>query len=212
MSLKSYYHNTKTHEIISTTEYYKRMDECFSPYYAYFGEYNNLNEAQQAFDSKYPYLKEISVYADEKIPAIIVERDYKGIYERFALTPEEFIKEYPEVLEGENPESVKNYLFMKDSDSFTIQPLVHIWYKPTYVGDSDWNTFFTDMADGLSESDIEEGNLAYIREDLWQSLKTYMPHPEKSQKLSLTDMIKSANSRQNNTESKENKKEIELVK
>lgn len=201
MSLNSYYHDLKTNEIITENEFDKRNSECFSPRYAYFGEYKNLKEAQHELDTKLSYLKDNLLYRGsssvgktektEQIAAILVERDYKGYYERFALTPEEFIKEYPEVLEGENPENIKNYLFMKESDSFTIQPLVHIWYQPTYVGDENWNTFFTDMSDGLSESDIEEGNLAYIREDLWQSLKQYMPNiaePEQTGNLNITDL------------------------
>ena len=30
------------------------------------------------------------------IPAILVERDYKGEYERFALTPDEFKAQFPD--------------------------------------------------------------------------------------------------------------------
>jgi len=105
------------------------------------------------------------------IDAILVERNYKGQYERFALTPEEFKKEFPEtVAKGNWP--------VKEADTDTIAPMVHIWFEPCWVGDEEWNDFFTDMALGLPESDIEAGNFAYIREDLFQSLREYLPKME----------------------------------
>jgi len=99
--------------------------------------------------------------------AIIIERDYKGEYERFALTPEEFQKEYlhsyPDLA---LPTAV--------GQSETLAPLVHIWYAQAQVGSDIWNRFFTDMQNDLPESDIANGNLAYIRWDFMQSLKPFV--------------------------------------
>lgn len=100
------------------------------------------------------------------IKAILVERDYKGEYERFALTPEEFEKEFPD--------TVKHFGPIKEANSDTLYPLVHIWFCPTVVGSEEWNDFFTDMELGLPESDIESGNLAYIRKDFMRSLGQYL--------------------------------------
>ena len=100
----------------------------------------------------------------ENIKAILVERDYKGIYERFALTPEEFKEEYPEV-----------DIDIIEQDSYTEAPLVHIWYRPCIVGSEMWNLFFTDMTWELPSVDIEFNNLAYVREDLMKSLLKYLP-------------------------------------
>ena len=109
-----------------------------------------------------------TISTQDNIPAILVERDYKGNYERFALTPDEFANEYPE------PVKRASGIVLK-ADSYTISPMVHIWFSPCTVGDNDWNKFFTDMEWGLPESDIESGNLAYIRDDFFQSLKGYIP-------------------------------------
>lgn len=98
---------------------------------------------------------------------MLVERDYKGCYERFALTFDEFQNEFPEITESE--ENWKN-----SSGSYTLYPLVHIWYCPCIIGDPMWNLFFTDMYWGLSEGDIEDGNDAYIREDLFGELISYI--------------------------------------
>ena len=103
----------------------------------------------------------------QKMPAILIERDYKGIYERFALTSDEFMNVFPETAK-----KCSWPLQMADSD--TIQPLVHIWFCPCFIGDDQWNRFFTDMTFGLPYSDINSGNLAFIREDLFQSLKKYV--------------------------------------
>lgn len=105
--------------------------------------------------------------ANQKIPAILVERDYKGIYERFALTSAEFKNEFPETAK-----KLSWPLQLADSD--TIQPLVHIWFCPCFVGDDQWNRFFTDMEFGLPYSDINAGNLAFVREDAFQSLKEHV--------------------------------------
>lgn len=107
----------------------------------------------------------------DNVSVILVELDNKGYYERFALTPEEFQKEFPKAYE--------NFAPIEESNSITIRPLVHIWFEPCKVGDEKWNTFFTDMKEGLPESDIDSGNLAYIREDLFKSLKEYLPENTK---------------------------------
>lgn len=99
--------------------------------------------------------------------AILIERDYKGSYERLALTCEEFQKVFSAYPDMPSPNTTGN--------SFTLTPLVHIWYRTATVGDAAWTQFFTDMADGLPQSDIARGNLAYIREDLMQSLREYLP-------------------------------------
>ena len=100
------------------------------------------------------------------IKAILVEMDYKGYYERFALTPEEFEKEFPETYERFGP--------IEGEDSDTISSLVHIWFEPCVVGDGSWHRHFTYMACGLPESDIESGNLAYIDYNQMQSLSQYI--------------------------------------
>lgn len=100
------------------------------------------------------------------IKAILVEMDYKGYYERFALTPEEFEKEFPETYEHFGP--------IEEENSDTVKSLVHIWFEPCVVGDGAWERHFTDMANGLPESDIESGNLAYIDYNQMQSLSMYL--------------------------------------
>lgn len=100
------------------------------------------------------------------VPAILVEMDYKGYYERFALTPEEFKEEFPETFEHFGP--------IVESNSDTLKPFVHIWFEPCVVGDASWDVFFTDMEAGLPESDIESGNLAYIDHNQMQSLSKYL--------------------------------------
>ena len=84
--------------------------------------------------------------------AILVELDYKGCYERFALTEAEFKRFYPNTYQTLGCEE----------DSVTLKPLVHIWSKKTRIGSENWINFFTDMSWGLPESDIKNGNLAYV--------------------------------------------------
>lgn len=120
-------------------------------------------------------------------PVFLVERDYKGEFERFALTMTEFRKSFGEQTEPEEGA-------IEDSGSFTVRPLVHIWYQRTEIGSPMWNTFFSDMSWGLSESDIESGNLAYIREDYMPSLKAFLPGPQK-EKLPLDAQIQAASGR-----------------
>lgn len=106
---------------------------------------------------------EISGVITESGAAVIVEMDYKGYYKRFALTWEEFIDDF-----GFTP---------GQEESATLRPLVHIWYEEVQIGEEEWNRFFSDMAYGLPESDIENGNLAYIdfnemhSKDLYEEIK-----------------------------------------
>jgi len=102
--------------------------------------------------------------------AILVERDYKGTYERFALTPEEFREEYPEVFEGKSDD-----YSVSEPDSCTIAPLVHVWYQECNVGDRTWSKFFTDMTWGLPTIDTDTGNIAHIRRDMMKDLLVYLP-------------------------------------
>ena len=97
--------------------------------------------------------------------AILIERDYKGIYERFALTREEFKEDYPELWPVDASE--ETYV----GGSKTLSHLVHIWYASCNIGSILWNEFFTNMKYGMPESDISDGNLAYVRDDLFKSLK-----------------------------------------
>ena len=100
--------------------------------------------------------------------AILIEMDYKGSYGRYALTPEEFRAEFAEELSGGMAEP-------GEEESFTLSPMVHMWYKEAEIGGELWENFFTDMEEGLPESDIENGNLAYISMDDMKSLKKYLP-------------------------------------
>lgn len=109
--------------------------------------------------------------------AILVERDYKGIYERFALTPEEFREEYPEAFEGKSDDCS-----VSAPDSCTIAPLVHVWYQECYVGDRTWSKFFTDMTWGLPTIDTDAENIAHIRRDMMKSLLKYLPDEDADDK------------------------------
>lgn len=103
------------------------------------------------------------------IEAVIIERNYKGSHERYALTVDEFKERYGYYLQ-------EGMAMPKDGDfeAYTLAPMVHIGYTLTTVGSSLWNTFFSDMSYGLTEGDIEEGNLAYVRESFFMSLKKYI--------------------------------------
>ena len=87
--------------------------------------------------------------------AVLVELDYKGNYSRFALTLDEFDERFV-TMRPEIPEPIIG------GDTFTLNPLVHIWYCLTEIGDGLWNAFFRDMTWGLSESDVKGSNRAYI--------------------------------------------------
>lgn len=97
--------------------------------------------------------------------AILLERNYKGTYERYALTPAEFAEEYPDLWK-ELGNSVP-----EECGSYTISPLVHIWFCPTEIFSDKWRRFFSDMTYGLSKSDIESGNVAYTSSKMARSLQ-----------------------------------------
>ena len=97
--------------------------------------------------------------------AVLIEQDYKGYYGRYALTPEEFAKEFKERLDEDMPEPCE------EADTYTLRPMVHIWYMLTEVHSEYWETFFTDMEWGLPESDIENDNLATVDDYRCESLK-----------------------------------------
>lgn len=101
-------------------------------------------------------------------PVIIVERNYKGELERFALTPSEFHNKYGYLTNMEHPS--------ENGASYTLKPMVHIWYKMTFIGSKEWNNFFGDMTYGLSEDAVVAGERAYIRSDLMESLTGFC-HP-----------------------------------
>lgn len=103
---------------------------------------------------------------------VLAERDYKGQYERFALTCEEFRERYPECFAEAAVEE----------GTITIKPLVHLYYKRTVIGGKEWEEFFTDMKAGISDSDINRGNIAYIRSDLAGDLKNIIYRYESEQK------------------------------
>lgn len=111
----------------------------------------------------------IAAYCNEHMPrtAIIIEIDDKGYYSRYALTIDEFKQEFQNK-DPDIPDPTEN------GDSYTLCPLVHMWYKIVEVGDNDWNTFFTDMLWGLPETDIETNNEAYIELSSCLSLRTIL--------------------------------------
>lgn len=98
---------------------------------------------------------------------VIVECDYKGSYYRYALTQDEFRKEYTDV-RSDMPEPDE------DAQSFTTRPMVHIWYKLCGIRSDEFSTFFTDMTWGLCQSDIDNNNLAVVNLDECKSLRKYV--------------------------------------
>ena len=87
--------------------------------------------------------------------AVIIDEDYKGSYSRYALTQQEF----REIVQHDCPDAPNP---AEEGDSYTVRPLVHLWYQLVEIGNKKWDEFFTDMEWGLPESDIENGNPAYI--------------------------------------------------
>ena len=104
---------------------------------------------------------------NEHLLAVLVEYDDHGYYERLALTPDEFKKQFPEAPWDDDD-------WFACQGSWTIKPLEHIWYCLCGIGSQSWNTFFTDMSWGLPESDIESGNLAYILNENFGELYKYV--------------------------------------
>lgn len=86
----------------------------------------------------------------------LVEENYKGELARCVLTPEDFEEHFPD--HPDEPISLPD----EESVSYTRRPLIHAWYALTTVGSENWNTFIRDLTWGLSESDIENHNYAFI--------------------------------------------------
>lgn len=86
--------------------------------------------------------------------AVIIERDYKGCYERFALTVKEFSNAFPSC-----PEPCDEWI------SYTIRPMVHLTYILAEINSEIWSSFFSDMSLGLPDSDVESNNIATVRLD-----------------------------------------------
>lgn len=99
-----------------------------------------------------------------KEPVVIVELDCKSSYNRYALTLQEFYGEFETRLKEGMPAP------SEQAASYTLRPMVHVWYKLVEIGNPQWEKFFTDMEDGLPESDIVEGNLACIDYENLKSL------------------------------------------
>lgn len=101
--------------------------------------------------------------------AILIERDYKGSFERYALTLHEFETKFAdELLEGMPAP-------FPEAQSWTLSPLVHMWYIEAETESPFWETFFTDMAWGLSDTDIININYAEVRIDLMNDLVSELP-------------------------------------
>lgn len=114
-------------------------------------------------------METINYVPAEETEAIIIQLDYKANYKRYALTPEEFRNEFSERLAEDMPYP------SEEAESYTLRPMVHIWYQKVIVGDDAWIKFFADMEDGLAEGDIRNRNLAYIDESEMKSLSKYVP-------------------------------------
>ena len=89
---------------------------------------------------------------------VIVEIDYKGEYERFALTVEDFTKDYANVYDIQIP--IKHAPV-----TWTLRPMVHGYCSLVEIGDNIWNEFMNDMFWGLPFSDVQNGNAAYVNYD-----------------------------------------------
>ena len=104
----------------------------------------------------------------KNMPVVIIERDYKGEFERFALTGVEFFLKYGNEY-ADMPEPNDTY------QSYTLKPMVHVCYRLTTINSAEWNRFFTDMQYGLSESDIANRVKAHIRLDLMDNMIPFLP-------------------------------------
>lgn len=87
---------------------------------------------------------------------VIIEADRKGCYERFALSEDEFDKNYGEFLRKDMPQP------SEDGETYTFCPMEHVWYALTDIGSDLWKIFFSDMAWGLPEGDVGAENFASI--------------------------------------------------
>lgn len=137
--------------ILSLTKSAEKADSAYQAAAAMcFGEshiFDKTNDSNDCFI--------IECVAKESLRAVIVECDYKGSYSRYALTPDEFSKDYinarPEMPEPD-----------AEAQSFTTRPMVHIWYMLCDIYSDEFEKFFTDMTWGLCQSDIDNDNLAVI--------------------------------------------------
>ena len=89
---------------------------------------------------------------------ILIEIDNKGSYYRYALTTAEFDERF-RIPRPDIPVAVET------GDSYTLRPMVHMWYMLTGVGSADWINFFADMTWGLPQADIDAENIAYVSEE-----------------------------------------------
>ena len=100
---------------------------------------------------------------------MLVEEDYKGYYKRFALTRTEFERRLG-LMSGLR---VNRDTKLPLRGAITLKPMVHWWYRQTYLDSEAFNMFFTDMSLGLPQSDVESGNLAYIDFESMQDSTLY---------------------------------------
>lgn len=135
-------------------------------------EIQEQEEAEKAFEEHYNY-------QSGKEKAFIVQLDYKGNYSRFALTEEDFKKEYPET----------DIERLREGDTDTLRPMVHIWATETTVLSDEWYSFFGDMTKDLPQSDIDNDNIAYIDYDSCSDvLKAFVERAENAhQELDMTE-------------------------
>lgn len=113
--------------------------------------------------------------------AVLIEQDYKGCYERYALTLEEFRNDFERFLDDMLPPT------NTEGNIYTIRPGVHLWYKQTTIGSPEWDEFFTDLSSGLPDSDINDTNLAHVEYEYMNELigevrKTIYKHKHKENK------------------------------
>lgn len=101
--------------------------------------------------------------------AILIERDYKGSFERYALTIHEFKTRFADELSEGMPAPYP------EAQTWTLSPLVHMWYMEAETESPFWETFFTDMAWGLSDTDIIDNNYAEVRIDFMNVLASELP-------------------------------------
>jgi hypothetical protein len=139
---------------------------CINRYTALFPSLQHFAEVPIQSDLM-EFLEKAVEKTNRVMSAILVELDYKGQYMRFALTPEEFEKKYPEVVED-------CVWPATEADTYTLSPLVHIWFKPCQINDEAWKEFFTDMEWGLSEMDLDARNLPWIDLTKFGQLRIYI--------------------------------------
>lgn len=105
---------------------------------------------------------------------VMVERDYKGQYERGIMSLADFKESFPSADTTD-----------MSGQSETLRPMVHIWYSRP-ENESELQTFLTDMEDGLPQGDIDSGNTAYLRKDLFSEEYAWM-FPDQQYKWSDRD-------------------------